>query len=338
MLQLWPSTENMNSDRLFSQCRVNIGEFPAKISQIAIANSEFKNHPKKQKKRKKSCHSEFTSCYICKKRNVKSLSDNGLCQMRNFLSRSNFLHIGKEYIGKLTKKETCHACYIFNMKKRHNRVNLQGYVSIVTGGRIKIGYEIALKLLRDGSFVIVTTRFPIDAINRYKKEKDYHKWKNHLQIYKLDLKKLNQVHTFIQYCLTNLKRLDILINNAAQTIQRPQAYYRDLLINENKEYISDWNIKHRIINFKSLDSEENQLSIEGNYRDNIITKFKDDQKDAEVNNDFPLGKFDSDGQQLDLRKMNGVDFFLKTDQNVLKTRKLGLVDFTSDEKSQIVGD
>lgn len=41
--------------------------------------------------------------------------------------------------------------------------------ALVTGARIKIGYEITLKLLRDGAIVYATTRFTKDALLRYLK-------------------------------------------------------------------------------------------------------------------------------------------------------------------------
>lgn len=53
--------------------------------------------------------------------------------------------------------------------KRSQTANLTGKVALVTGGRIKIGFEIALQLLRAGARVIVTTRFPRDAAMRYAK-------------------------------------------------------------------------------------------------------------------------------------------------------------------------
>ncbi len=45
-------------------------------------------------------------------------------------------------------------------------MDLTGRVAIVTGARVKIGYQAAILLLRAGARVIVTTRFPHDAAAR----------------------------------------------------------------------------------------------------------------------------------------------------------------------------
>jgi len=99
---------------------------------------------------------------------------------------------------------------------------------LVTGGRIKIGYECVLSLLRAGALVIVTTRFPYDACERLRKEDDYTEWKDRVHIYGLDFRNLSAVQLFISHVLKSYERLDILINNAAQTIHRPPAYYKNL--------------------------------------------------------------------------------------------------------------
>ena len=44
---------------------------------------------------------------------------------------------------------------------------IKGYICLVTGGRVRIGYQICLKLLRAGATVITTTRWPTDAVLRY---------------------------------------------------------------------------------------------------------------------------------------------------------------------------
>jgi len=42
----------------------------------------------------------------------------------------------------------CNKCATYNYIKRHNKANLNGYIAIVTGGRVKVGYQTCLKLLR----------------------------------------------------------------------------------------------------------------------------------------------------------------------------------------------
>lgn len=60
----------------------------------------------------------------------------------------------------------CPSCADFNFRKRESSADLSGRVALVTGGRVKIGFFIALKLLRCGATVLVQTRFPHDAARR----------------------------------------------------------------------------------------------------------------------------------------------------------------------------
>ncbi|KAL6071468.1 Shortchain dehydrogenase, variant 4 [Balamuthia mandrillaris] len=122
----------------------------------------------------------------------------------------------------------CPTCASLFWEKRMFRVDLTGRVALVTGGRIKIGYETALILLRCNATVIVTTRFPRDAAIRFAKEKDFANWKNNLRIYRLDMRSLPLVEGFIAFLYRTLSRLDILINNAAQTIARPPEFFSHL--------------------------------------------------------------------------------------------------------------
>ena len=104
--------------------------------------------------------------------------------------------------------------------------------ALVTGARIKIGYEIALKLLRDGATVYATTRFTKDAMIRYQTEKDYELWKNRLYLIQCDFLAAPQVTALIHYLKDNVKKLDILINNAAQTLTRPKEFFTYELENQ----------------------------------------------------------------------------------------------------------
>lgn len=128
----------------------------------------------------------------------------------------------------------CPACAAINFDKRSARANLKGRVAIITGGRVKVGFATALKLLRDGAKVIVTTRFPHLALDSYQQETDYADWKDQLVIYGLDLRYFDQINQFIQYIKEHEKHLDILINNAAQTIKYPSTYYTPLLSQESQ--------------------------------------------------------------------------------------------------------
>ena len=134
--------------------------------------------------------------------------------------------------------QLCPACATFNYAKREEKANLQGKVCLVTGGRTKIGYRSALKLLRCGSRVVVTTRFPHDAAVRFAAEKDCNMWLDNLDIYGLDFRDLRRLEEFCSYLQITYDRLDVIINNACQTIRRPPAYYQHL-ISDEVQYAED---------------------------------------------------------------------------------------------------
>lgn len=123
----------------------------------------------------------------------------------------------------------CEACKQMNKKMEQIHVDLAGYTAVVTGGRIKIGFATALRMLRDGAKVIVITRYPYDALDRYKKEPDYETFKERLIIYGFNLMQVNKIEELIQFIKTQFPEgLDILINNAAQTIKKANSYYQEL--------------------------------------------------------------------------------------------------------------
>lgn len=126
----------------------------------------------------------------------------------------------------------CPECAEFNYKKRFQTAPLHGQVAILTGSRLKIGYQTGLMLLRAGARLIATTRFPIDAALRYSREADFEEWKDRLEIHGLDLRHTPSVELFSNYLARHLSRLDILINNAAQTVRRPPGFYAHLMQNE----------------------------------------------------------------------------------------------------------
>ncbi len=105
-------------------------------------------------------------------------------------------------------------------------------VALLTGGRIKIGYQAAIKLLRCGTRVIVTTRFPRDAAARYATEPDFKVWGSRLEIFGLDLRHTPSVEAFCGFVLDRYPRLDFIVNNAAQTIRRPPCFYQHMLAAE----------------------------------------------------------------------------------------------------------
>src|SRR5262249_61627830 len=100
-----------------------------------------------------------------------------------------------------------------------------GRLAVVTGARVKIGYQAAIMLLRAGARVIATTRFPRDAARRYAREPDFREWGDRLAIYGIDLRHTPSVETLCRELLDRRDRLDLIINNACQTARRPRGFY-----------------------------------------------------------------------------------------------------------------
>ena len=123
--------------------------------------------------------------------------------------------------------QLCPSCAALNWEKRHQTADLTNKVAVVTGSRVKIGYQTCLKLLRAGATVVATTRFPNAAAATYRKEPDFMKWKDRLQVYGLDLRDITGIEAFTRFLKMRYSEcgLDILINNACQTVRRPTAYY-----------------------------------------------------------------------------------------------------------------
>uniref|UniRef100_UPI001F0882D9 SDR family NAD(P)-dependent oxidoreductase n=1 Tax=Myxococcus vastator TaxID=2709664 RepID=UPI001F0882D9 len=126
----------------------------------------------------------------------------------------------------------CIECADYNYAKRTQRADLNGKVALITGARVKIGFQASLMLLRSGARVIATTRFPNDAARRYVQEPDFADWAHRLHIHGLDLRHAPSVELFAKHIEQTHERLDILINNAAQTVRRPPGFYGHLLPGE----------------------------------------------------------------------------------------------------------
>ena len=123
----------------------------------------------------------------------------------------------------------CPECAALNYEKRFQTADLRGRVALVTGARVKIGFQSALKMLRAGARVVATTRFPHDAAKRYALEPDFDAWQERLHVHGLDLRHAPSVELFARYVEHRYERLDILINNACQTVRRPPGFYEHLL-------------------------------------------------------------------------------------------------------------
>ncbi len=219
----------------------------------------------------------------------------------------------------------CHECGEFNYLKRFQKADLTDQVAVVTGSRLKIGYHIVLMLLRSGATVVATTRFPIDSALRYAKETDFQKWGHRLKIHGLDLRHIPSVEIFCNFIEQKYERLDILINNAAQTVRRPAGFYTHLIPNEELqiEALSPF-ARETLVDHHQCLSELDAIAPKTSNKNNMLPvswhapepgiglrqsaklsqipySFDNTFTTREV---FPEGKLDADLQQVDLRKTN----------------------------------
>lgn len=155
----------------------------------------------------------------------------------------------------------CPDCAELNYNKRVQTGDLTDKTALVTGCRVKVGYATALKVLRNGASLIGTTRFPALALQEFKKENDYHEWKDRLTLYGLDLRDLKQIDVFIDYVKSKFSKLDILINNAAQTIRYPDNYYLPVISKET-ELLETYAHERLIPNATSVISDIKLLETE----------------------------------------------------------------------------
>jgi NAD(P)-dependent dehydrogenase (short-subunit alcohol dehydrogenase family) len=130
--------------------------------------------------------------------------------------------------------QLCPVCAGENLRWRTARADLAGRSALVTGGRVKIGFQLALMLLRDGASVRVVTRFPHDAVRRFREEPGSGAWLDRLTVTGLDLRDPRQVIELCDLMLDAGDPLDILVNNAAQTVRRPASSYAVLVEAEHR--------------------------------------------------------------------------------------------------------
>jgi NAD(P)-dependent dehydrogenase (short-subunit alcohol dehydrogenase family) len=215
----------------------------------------------------------------------------------------------------------CEACGDFNYAKRQQTAELHGHYVLITGARVKIGFQASLKLLRAGAHVVVTTRFPVDAVDRYSKEPDYAHFRERLQIHGLDLRHTPSIELFTQFLLERLPRLDHILNNACQTVRRPAGFFQHLLARESE---SLGNLPEAL-QAPLANHNELRLGIEGSRAYGNATalaatarrhgegllhsaalsqrRFLDeDYHGGEAL--FPADRYDEDLQQVDLREVN----------------------------------
>jgi NAD(P)-dependent dehydrogenase (short-subunit alcohol dehydrogenase family) len=128
--------------------------------------------------------------------------------------------------------QLCPSCAALNYTKRGELADMSGMVVLLTGGRVKIGYQAGIKLLRCGAELIVATRFARDAAERYAAEPDFADWGDRLEIFGLDLRHTPSVEAFCAHLLATRTRLDAIVNNACQTVRRPPSFYEHMMDRE----------------------------------------------------------------------------------------------------------
>jgi NAD(P)-dependent dehydrogenase (short-subunit alcohol dehydrogenase family) len=214
----------------------------------------------------------------------------------------------------------CWACGEFNYGKRFQTADLRGKVALITGARVKIGFQASLMMLRAGAAVIATTRFPNDAALRYAREKDFPEWQERLQIHGLDLRHAPSVEILARHLAQTQPRLDILINNAAQTVRRPPGFYRHLLEGELREISSLPEQSQRLLAGRAQlvetlghkgpaaalatwRSHDPSLGLHASAALSQVP-YDLEQTGEETKALFPEGKLDADLQQVDLRTVN----------------------------------
>jgi NAD(P)-dependent dehydrogenase (short-subunit alcohol dehydrogenase family) len=130
--------------------------------------------------------------------------------------------------------QLCPDCAKLNRERRDARTDLSGRRALLTGGRAKIGMYIALRLLRDGAHTTITTRFPNDAVRRFAGMEDSGDWLHRLRVVGIDLRDPAQVVALADDIAAQ-GPLDIIVNNAAQTVRRSPDAYQHLMAAEHDE-------------------------------------------------------------------------------------------------------
>lgn len=215
--------------------------------------------------------------------------------------------------------QLCPDCAEFNFSKRDELADLSGRVALVTGGRVKIGYQAGLKLLRCGARLIVSTRFPRDSAGRYSKEPDFADWSDRLEIFGLDLRHTPSVEAFCHEILQRYDRLDYIINNACQTVRRPPAFFEHMMAGETSALESMPEAARRLVGgYEDLRgtrpaSTATELAASSRTAPSDVgmvasaelsqIQLLPEELEAQAAL-FPSGSMDQDEQQIDLRSKN----------------------------------
>jgi NAD(P)-dependent dehydrogenase (short-subunit alcohol dehydrogenase family) len=218
--------------------------------------------------------------------------------------------------------QMCPACADFNFAKRTELADLRGRVALLTGGRVKIGYQAGIKLLGGGGHLIVTTRFPRDSAVRYAAEPDFAQWGHRLEIFGLDLRHTPSVEAFCRELLATRDRLDFIVNNACQTVRRPPEFYEHMMASETAALHAMPEPAHRLLGTYEgwrgahlhLDGgpaatpaafERRLPSIAGLANSAELSQVPLlPEEHRSQRHHFPKGQLDQDLQQVDLREGN----------------------------------
>jgi len=221
-----------------------------------------------------------------------------------YVCKQPFIHVHRYY------DSMCRECGDYNYARRQQSANLTGRVALVTGARVKIGYQASLKLLRAGAQVVVTTRFPVDAADRYAQEPDYGDFRERLQIHGLDLRHTPSVELFARWLNETLPRLDFILNNACQTVRRPAGFFRHLLEREAAgsgalPVLLRASLAQHDSLRSALVAPSSRAHPEGLLNSAALSQRRyldEDYLEGEAL--FPSGRYDEDLQQVDLRDIN----------------------------------
>lgn len=220
--------------------------------------------------------------------------------------------------------QLCPSCAEFNFAKRTETADLRGRVALLTGGRVKIGYQAGLKLLRAGASLIVTTRFPRDSAARYAEEPDFGDWADRLEIFGLDLRHTPSVEAFCRELVATRDRLDFIVNNACQTVRRPPEFYSHMMEGETAAaHDVPEHLRKLLGGYEGLrqyamlpeGADGSSLSVHGRGSDRDalagITRAAELSQIPLLAEEmvgqqhlFPQGRLDQDLQQIDLRTRN----------------------------------
>jgi NAD(P)-dependent dehydrogenase (short-subunit alcohol dehydrogenase family) len=209
--------------------------------------------------------------------------------------------------------QMCPTCAEFNFIKRTELADLRGRVALLTGGRVKIGYQAGLKLLRAGAHLIVTTRFPRDSAKRYAREPDFSEWGHRLEIFGLDMRHTPSVEAFCKQLLATCPRLDFIINNACQTVRRPPEFYSHMMAGETTALDEAPDHVRKLVGTYEmlLSNDPGSTAVQTSQEAPGFTRAAELSQLALLAEDrapqkhlFPEGRLDQDLQQVDLRGRN----------------------------------